>query len=130
MRRASLKRRPSSTPNAGAAAQKEVPWDLFDRLILPLLGCHAAAILISGLLHLLRISQVSTFALFIWFAASTVGAILFYHYLKVTTDIHKSQFKLNILLNFVNRNWLAGIGTRQGGADHWMRIAAGLVFGT
>lgn len=90
MRRASLKRRPSSTPaNAGLPAQKEIPWDLFDRLLLPLLGCHGAAILISGLLHLLRISQVSTVALFVWFAASTVGAILFYHYLKVCLILPK-----------------------------------------
>lgn len=39
--------------------------------------------LVSGLLSVLRISQVSTFSLFMWFALSTVGAILFYHHLKV-----------------------------------------------
>lgn len=84
---ASTKRRGSLKPRRGSIvpvqASKELPWDLFDRLLLPLLCCHAVAIIFSGLLNLLRISQVSTFTLFIWFAVSATGAILFYHHLKV-----------------------------------------------
>lgn len=68
---------------AGKDAAKEVPWDLFDRLIVPLVCCHAAAVLLAFVLNLLRISQVSSFALFIWFALLMVGSILFYHHLKV-----------------------------------------------
>jgi len=82
-RRASLKRRGSCIGGTQPGAPQEVPWDLLDRLLLPLLCCHAAAIILSGLLNLLRISQVTTFGLFIWFALSTVGAVLFYHHLKV-----------------------------------------------
>lgn len=80
-RRSSARRGSILTPPP--TNRHEVPWDIFDRLLLPLLCCHAAAIMLSGLLNLLRISHVSTFALFIWFALSTVGAILFYHHLKV-----------------------------------------------
>lgn len=95
-RRAS--RRPSSnaTGAAGAAARdaaKEVPWDLFDRLIVPLVCCHAAAVLLAFVLNVLRISQVSSFALFIWFALLMVGSILFYHHLKVSA-LSVSSFKL------------------------------------
>lgn len=79
LRRGSL-RRGSVLPQNQRA---DLPWDILDRLLLPILCCHGAAIIISGLLNVLRISQVSTFALFAWFALSTGGAILFYHHLKV-----------------------------------------------
>lgn len=87
-RRAS--RRPSSfqhqqqQANASAApAAKEVPWDLFDRLFVPLLGCHAAATVLSFVLNVLRISQVSSFGLFVLFTLLVGGSILFYHQLRV-----------------------------------------------
>ncbi|KAJ6650139.1 D-beta-hydroxybutyrate dehydrogenase, mitochondrial [Pseudolycoriella hygida] len=84
----STKRRGSLKPRRGsivpAQSSKEMPWDLFDRLLLPLLCCHAVAIILSNLLNILRISQVTTFTLFMWFAVSVVGAILFYHHLKVS----------------------------------------------
>lgn len=81
LRRGSL-RRGSTLPQT----QVDLPWDILDRLLLPILCCHAAAITISGLLNVLRVSQVSTFALFAWFALSTGGAILFYHHLKVNCN--------------------------------------------
>uniref|UniRef100_A0A6M2DTY0 Putative corticosteroid 11-beta-dehydrogenase n=1 Tax=Xenopsylla cheopis TaxID=163159 RepID=A0A6M2DTY0_XENCH len=65
-------------------AQQELPWDMIDRCLLPIIFCHAAAVLLSTILNVLRISQVSTFTLFIWFTVSTMGAILFYHNLKVS----------------------------------------------
>lgn len=84
MRRGSLRRgslrRGSALPQNQA---HDLPWDILDRLLLPILCCHGAAIILSGLLNALRISQVSTLALFAWFALSTGGAILFYHHLKV-----------------------------------------------
>ncbi|XP_077283595.1 D-beta-hydroxybutyrate dehydrogenase, mitochondrial [Arctopsyche grandis] len=87
-RRASLKNRRSSrrgsillrSPNS----PREVPWDIIDRCLTPLLFCHALAILLSTILNVLRISQVSAFTLFLWFALSTIGAVWFYHNLKVT----------------------------------------------
>lgn len=80
MRRSSL-RRTSLVP---ASTSLDLPWDLLDRLLIPILCCHAAAIILSGVLNLLRISDVSCFTLFAWFALSTGGAILFYHHLKVS----------------------------------------------
>ncbi|KAL9702873.1 hypothetical protein quinque_006391 [Culex quinquefasciatus] len=29
---------------------RQIPWDLVDRLLVPLIGCHAAAIVVSGVL--------------------------------------------------------------------------------
>lgn len=84
MRRSSL-RRTSLVP---ASTSLDLPWDLLDRLLIPILCCHAAAIILSGILNLLNISDVSCLTLFAWFALSTGGAILFYHHLKVCT-IHK-----------------------------------------
>lgn len=79
MRRSSL-RRTSLVP---ASTSLDLPWDILDRLLIPMLCCHAAAIILSGLLNILGISDVSTLALFAWFSLSTGGAILFYHHLKV-----------------------------------------------
>lgn len=60
-----------------------MPWDLFDRLFVPLVCCHAAAVVLSFVLNVLRISQVSSFGLFVLFALLIGGSILFYHHLKV-----------------------------------------------
>lgn len=79
-RRISLRR---SSLIQATREQQEVPWDLFDRLLLPIICCQATAIILSGTLNLLRISQVSAFALFLWFVVITIGAVLFYHHLKV-----------------------------------------------
>lgn len=63
---------------------EEIPWDLFDRCILPVIFSHAAAIIISTILNLLYISQVSSFSLFILFLIISVGSTIFYHNLKVS----------------------------------------------
>uniref|UniRef100_A0A0A9XQ23 D-beta-hydroxybutyrate dehydrogenase, mitochondrial n=1 Tax=Lygus hesperus TaxID=30085 RepID=A0A0A9XQ23_LYGHE len=65
--------------------EPEVLWDLIDRCLLPLLFSHAAAIICSTLLNVLRISQISTISLFILFLALTLAITLFYHNLKVST---------------------------------------------
>lgn len=94
MRRGSLRRgslrRGSLIPTT---TSQDIPWDILDRLLIPILCCHAAAIILSGILNLLRISDVSTLALFAWFALSTGGSILFYHHLKVNTfnEIDKQE---------------------------------------
>ncbi|XP_044248732.1 D-beta-hydroxybutyrate dehydrogenase, mitochondrial [Drosophila takahashii] len=82
-RRASLRR-----GSISALPQKshEIPWDIFDRLFMPFLFCQAAAIVSSYLLHALDISSISTFAVFVWFALATVGAVLFYHFVKVSAS--------------------------------------------
>ncbi|KAH8345502.1 hypothetical protein KR084_006691, partial [Drosophila pseudotakahashii] len=82
-RRASLRR-----GSISALPQKshEIPWDIFERLFMPFLFCQAAAILTSHLLHALDISSISTFAVFVWFALATVGAVLFYHFVKVSAS--------------------------------------------
>jgi hypothetical protein len=64
---------------------EELPWDLFDRCLLPVVFSHAAAVILSTVLNSLYISQVSTFTLFLWFVVSSLGAVLFYHNLKVKT---------------------------------------------
>lgn len=80
-RRASLRRGSiSMLPQKSA----EIPWDILERLLMPCLFCHAVAIIISNVLHVLNISSISTFAVFVWFALSTVGAVLFYHFVKVS----------------------------------------------
>ncbi|XP_064537847.1 D-beta-hydroxybutyrate dehydrogenase, mitochondrial [Drosophila montana] len=82
-RRASLRRGSiSALPQKSA----EIPWDIFERLCMPFLFCQAAAIVSSHLLHALNISNISTFAVFVWFALSTVGAVLFYHFVKVSAS--------------------------------------------
>lgn len=84
LRRGSLRkgslRRTSLVPGS---TNQDLPWDILDRLLIPILCCHAAAIILSGILNILHISDVSTLALFAWFSLSTGGAILFYHHLKV-----------------------------------------------
>lgn len=82
LRRGSL-RRTSLVP---ASNGQDLPWDILDRLLIPIICCHAAAIILSGILNVLHISDVSTLALFAWFALSTGGAILFYHHLKVSFE--------------------------------------------
>jgi hypothetical protein len=62
---------------------EELPWDLFDRCFLPVIFSHAAAVILSTILNTLYISQVSTFTLFLWFVVSSLGAVFFYHNLKV-----------------------------------------------
>lgn len=79
IRRGSL-RRTSLVPSSTSL---DLPWDILDRLLLPLIFCHAAAIILSRILNTLRISDVSCLALFAWFSLSTCGAILFYHHLQV-----------------------------------------------
>ncbi|EDW35670.1 GL17387 [Drosophila persimilis] len=84
-RRASLRRGSiSALPQKSA----EIPWDIFERLSMPFLFCQAAAIVSSHLLHALNISSISTFAVFVWFALATVGAVLFYHFVKLLEAAH------------------------------------------
>ncbi|VEN60134.1 unnamed protein product, partial [Callosobruchus maculatus] len=83
LRRASIRRQSSVGLKTVPAAQQEVPWDMLDRCTLPVLFCHASAVILSNALNVLRISDVSTFTLFIWFTIVTIGAVLFYHNLKV-----------------------------------------------
>ncbi|XP_005179614.1 D-beta-hydroxybutyrate dehydrogenase, mitochondrial [Musca domestica] len=82
-RRASLRR---GSISMLPQKQSEIPWDILERLAMPFLFCHAAAVVISNVLHVFDISHVSTFAVFVWFALSTVGAVLFYHFVKVTAS--------------------------------------------
>lgn len=70
---------------------------------MPFLFCQAAAIVSSHLLHALNISNISTFAVFVWFALSTVGAVLFYHFVKVS--LHRFRTGM-------------GMGTGNGNASH------------
>jgi hypothetical protein len=63
---------------------KEVPWDIFDRLFLPVLYCHAVAILFSAILNVFEVKfAFSTFGVFILLSIATITLTLFYHNLKV-----------------------------------------------
>lgn len=67
---------------------KEVPWDIFDRLFLPVLYCHALAIVFSAVMQLFEIRfAFSTFGIFIIFSLATVALTLFYHNLKVSFEL-------------------------------------------
>uniref|UniRef100_T1GYK6 Uncharacterized protein n=1 Tax=Megaselia scalaris TaxID=36166 RepID=T1GYK6_MEGSC len=80
LRRVSLRR---GSISALPQKNQEIPWDILERLLMPFLFCHAAAIIISTFLHTFGISNASTFAIFMWFSISTIGAVLFYHFVKV-----------------------------------------------
>ncbi|XP_056647611.1 D-beta-hydroxybutyrate dehydrogenase, mitochondrial [Diorhabda carinulata] len=86
MRRASIRRTSIALgqQSGKTAGQQEVPWDILDRCLLPVIFCHATAVLVSNALNVLKIWEVTTFTLFIWFTIVTIGAVLFYHNLKVT----------------------------------------------
>lgn len=95
---ANLQRRQSSiTLKPVTVAQQEVPWDVLDRCLLPVIFCHAAAIVISTVLNTLHISQVSTLTLFIFFTITTIAAVLFYHNLKVN---NQQDFLFNCTICF------------------------------
>lgn len=63
---------------------QEVPWDVLDRCILPVICCHGAAFTLSHVLNALNVSQVTTFTLFVFFAIVVLGLVFFYHNLKIT----------------------------------------------
>ncbi|VVD00475.1 unnamed protein product, partial [Leptidea sinapis] len=76
---------------------KEVPWDIIDRCALPIVLCHALAVVLSTLLNGLHISQISVFTLFLWFAISITGALWFYHNLQMYQNCVKvPTFKMNL----------------------------------
>ncbi|XP_066999152.2 D-beta-hydroxybutyrate dehydrogenase, mitochondrial [Anabrus simplex] len=62
----------------------EVPWDLVDRCLLPVLFSHAAAVILSTILNTLGLSKISTFAIFLWLVAISLAIVFFYHNLKVS----------------------------------------------
>ncbi|XP_065225901.1 D-beta-hydroxybutyrate dehydrogenase, mitochondrial [Planococcus citri] len=78
-----MKRRESLKP--AAKKTDELPWDFFDRCLLPIIFSHAAAIVVSFVLNILRISQISSFSLFIIFVLATVSVTICYHNLQVST---------------------------------------------
>lgn len=84
VRKGSIRRSSGAGLKPPTAAQQEVPWDVMDRCLLPIIFCHAAAVIISNALNVLHISEVTTFTLFICFTIVMLGAVLFYHNLKVT----------------------------------------------
>ncbi|CAG9132733.1 unnamed protein product [Plutella xylostella] len=83
----SMHRKPSVRRGSiikGQAQSQEVPWDIIDRCALPLVLCHATAVVLSTVLNILHLSQVSVFTLFLWFSISVIGSLWFYHNLQVT----------------------------------------------
>lgn len=63
---------------------REIPWDVLDRCLLPIVFCHAAASVVSGAVNSFGFSDIDTFTLFIVFSILTVCTILFYHNLMVS----------------------------------------------
>lgn len=64
---------------------REMPWDVLDRCLLPIVFCHAAASVVSGAVNAFGFSDIDTFTLFIVFSILTVFVILFYHNLMVSS---------------------------------------------
>lgn len=85
-----------SAKNPAPKKSEEIPWDLFDRIFLPVVFSHAAAVIISIILNVLYISQVSSFTLLIFFLIISVGSTVFYHNLKVSSKIF---FSCKITMN-------------------------------
>lgn len=83
--RRSSTRRHSSIALPGRVNQpQEIPWDVLDRCILPVICCHGAAFTLSNVLNALQISQVTTFTLFTFITIFVLGLVFFYHNLKVS----------------------------------------------
>ena len=59
-------------------------WELVERCLLPIAFSHAVAVILAAILNTLRISQASSFLLFLLFLFVSVGFTLFYHNLKVS----------------------------------------------
>lgn len=86
-RRASLRHESLRRGSIVQPISKEVPWDIFDRLFLPVLYCHAIAIVFSAVLQVCEIQfAFSTFGIFILLSIATVTLTLFYHNLKVSAS--------------------------------------------
>lgn len=86
IRKASIRRASAvgfKPPQPQSSIHQEVPWDILDRCLLPVVFCHASAVLVSNALSVLQIWEVTTFTLFIWFTIVTIGLVMFYHNLKV-----------------------------------------------
>ena len=77
---------------------EELPWDLFDRCLLPVIFSHAAAVILSTILNTLYISQISTFTLFLWFIVCSLASVFFYHNLKVNRALINVRYKLFIAM--------------------------------
>ncbi|CAG9562544.1 unnamed protein product [Danaus chrysippus] len=84
MHRRPSARRGSLIKSSQPSSSQEVPWDIIDRCALPVVLCHALAVVLSALLNALHLSQISVFTLFLWFAISVTGSLWFYHNLQVT----------------------------------------------
>lgn len=86
-RRMSLRHETLRRGSVVQSISKEVPWDIFDRLFLPILYCHAFAIVFTAMMQLFEIQfAFSTFGVFFIFAFATIVLTLFYHNLKVTSS--------------------------------------------
>jgi NAD(P)-dependent dehydrogenase (short-subunit alcohol dehydrogenase family) len=86
-RRASLRHESLRRGSIVQPISKEVPWDIFDRLFLPVLYCHAIAILFGAVLQIFEIQfAFSTFGVFILLSIATVTLTLFYHNLKISAS--------------------------------------------
>lgn len=92
--------------------QEELPWDLVDRCVLPVVFSHALAFILAFVLNTLRISQVSSFTLSILFISCSLAVVVFYHNLKASlTQFHKNSRAVrndrlgvrSILIFFFNR---------------------------
>ncbi|XP_061729241.1 uncharacterized protein LOC133534175 [Cydia pomonella] len=88
----SMHRRPSvrrgSLIKGSQSQSQEVPWDIIDRCALPIVLCHALAVVLSTVLNALHLSSISVFTLFLWFAISVTGSLWFYHNLQVSLSLH------------------------------------------
>jgi len=78
-----MKRRESLKAQATRKTD-ELQWDFIDRCFLPVIFSHALAVAVAFILQTLRISQVSSFQLFLLFVLLSVGFTICYHNLQVS----------------------------------------------
>lgn len=98
IRKASIRRASAIgfKPPTTSTIHQEVPWDILDRCLMPVVFCHAAAVLTSNLLSVLQIWDVTIFTLFIWFTIVTIGLVMFYHNLKVSNNHNKLNVEVEM----------------------------------
>ncbi|CAH1402903.1 unnamed protein product [Nezara viridula] len=69
---------------AGGQKEEEIPWDLVDRCLLPLVFSHAFSVILSTILGFLGLARLTLVSVFLPSIALTLALTLFYHTLKVS----------------------------------------------
>lgn len=73
-----------SRPSVNKESDDSQTWELAERCLFPIAFSHGVSVILATILNTFRISQTSSFALFLLICTVAIGLTLFYHNLKVT----------------------------------------------